>query len=79
MSTNYRAYQVNLVSGSTALGNGSAYPKVWGIMKGQGSVNGSVSLQGGGSIDLNDLDVHQIFPCYPKSITINAGGLYILS
>ncbi len=79
MSTNFRAYQIDLVSSSVALGPGTNYPKAWGVMKGQNNVNGSISLQGGGSLPLADLDAHQIFPCYPKSVTISSGGLYILS
>jgi hypothetical protein len=78
--TNYRAYKIDVASsGSTALGEGSNYPKVWGIMKGEFNVSGSVTLQGGGNLNLASLDNHQIFPCYPKLLTITAGSLYILS
>ena len=79
MSTNYRAYKVDLVSGSTALGDKSAYPRAWGIMKGEFNVSGSLTLEGGGNINLVALDNHQIFPCYPRSLTITTGSLYILS
>ena len=48
-------------------------------MKGEGGVSGSLSLEGGGSLNLASLDNHQIFPCYPQSITISAGALYLLS
>ena len=79
MSTNYRAYKVDVVSGSTALGDKSAYPRAWGIMKGEFNVSGSLTLEGGGNINLVTLDNHQIFPCYPRSLTITTGSLYILS
>ncbi len=80
MSTNYRAYKVDLASsGSTRLGESSLYPKAWAIMKGEGNVSGSLTLEGGGNINLTSLDNHQIFPCYPKLLTITAGSLYILS
>jgi hypothetical protein len=77
---NYRTYKVDLAtSGSTALGEGSTYPRVWGIMKGEGNVSGSLTLEGGGNINLASLDNHQIFPCYPKLLTITTGSLYMLS
>ena len=76
---NYRTYSVAVVSGSVGLGPNSAYPRAWGIMKGEGNVSGSLELEGGGTFNLASLDNHQIFPCYPKSITISAGALYILS
>lgn len=66
-------------SGSTALGEGSLYPKAWGIMKGEGNVSGSLTLAGGGTLNLASLDNHQIFHCYPKLLTITQGSLYVLS
>ena len=78
MSTNYRTYKIDLVSGSVAFGEYSQYPKAWGIMKGENNCSGSVLLEGGGSINLASLDNHQIFPCYPKQLTITAGALLIL-
>ncbi len=79
MSTNYRAYKVEVVSGSVALGPGSDRPSVWGVMKGQNNPSGSLTLEGGGSIDFKDIDQHQIFPCYPRLITVGSGTMYILS
>lgn len=76
---NYRAYKVDIVSGSVGLGPKSQYDRAWGVMKGETNVSGSLTLEGGGSINLASLDNHQIFPCYPKSVTISAGALYILS
>lgn len=77
---NYRAYKIDVASsGSTAMGDKSAYPRAWGIMKGEFNVSGSLVLEGGGTINLASLDNHQIFPCYPRSLTITTGSLYILS
>ena len=77
--SNYRAYKIDFVSGSTGLGAGSPYPKAWGVMKGEANCSGSVLLEGGGTINLASLDNHQIFPCYPKLLTITAGSILILS
>ncbi len=79
MSTNYRAYKIDFITGSTALGEGSDYPKVWGVMKGEANCSGSLTLEGGGNLSLASLDNHQIFPCYPKAVTVSAGTLIILS
>ena len=78
MSTNYRAYKISIVSASCALGKGTAYPNTWGIMKGQNNPSGSVNLQGGGSLDFKDIDQHQIFPCYPQSVSVSSGTIIIL-
>jgi hypothetical protein len=78
MSTNYRAFKVSIVSSSVALGKGTAYPNVWGIMRGEGNPSGSINLEGGGSINLTSIDNHQIFPCYPKSVTLSSGAIIIL-
>jgi hypothetical protein len=48
-------------------------------MKGEFGVSGSVTLEGGGSINLGSLDNHQIFPCYPSAISCSAGTILILS
>ena len=58
---------------------GQPLDKVWGVMKGEYNVSGSLTLQGGGTLNLASLDNHQIFPCYPQSMTISAGSLYLLS
>jgi len=76
---NYRAFSVAQVSGSIGLGANSEYPRAWGIMKGENNCSGSILLEGGGSINLASLDNHQIFPCYPKALTITAGAVLILS
>jgi hypothetical protein len=74
----YRAYKVSTVSGSVALGKGTAYPNVWGVMRGEGNPSGSVALAGGGVINLTSIDNHQIFPCYPVYLTISSGAVIIL-
>ena len=79
MSTNYRTYKIDLVSGSVGMGPGSAYPRAWAVMKGEAQASGSLAVEGGGSINLTSIDTHQIFPCYPKSLTLTAGYMYILS
>ena len=79
MSTNYRAYKIDLVSGSVGMGENSAYPRAWAIMKGEANASGSLHVEGGGSINLTSIDNHQIFPCYPASLTLTQGYIYILS
>ena len=74
----YRAFKVSTVSGSVALGKGTDYPNVWGVMRGEGNPSGSVSLAGGGIINLVSIDNHQIFPCYPIYLTISSGAMIIL-
>jgi hypothetical protein len=79
MSTNYRAFSAIAVSSSVGLGPNSQYPRAWGVMKGEANASGSLELEGGGIISLASLDNHQVFPCYPKALTISAGAIYILS
>jgi hypothetical protein len=78
-STNFRAFRVEAITGSIAMGPTSKYSRVWGVMKGEFGVSGSLSLEGGGSINLGSLDNHQIFPCYPSAISCSAGTILILS
>lgn len=78
MSTNYRAYKVSIVSASCALGKGTSYPNVWGIMRGEGNPSGSILLQGGGSLNLASIDNHQIFPCYPAALQNLTGSVIVL-
>jgi hypothetical protein len=74
----YRAFKVSIVSSSVALGKGTAYPNVWGIMRGEGNPSGSITLQGGGSISLASIDNHQIFPCYPSGLINITGSVLVL-
>jgi hypothetical protein len=62
-------------TGSTGL----PLDNVWGIMKGEANCSGSLTLEGGGNLSLASLDNHQIFPCYPKSLTVSAGTIILLS
>ena len=77
-ASSYRINKVSIVSGSTNLGKGTSYPNVWGIMKGQNNASGSLNLAGGGSISFQDIDQHQIIPCYALSVTVNSGTIMIL-
>ena len=79
MSVNQRTYKIDLVSGSVAFGPYSQYPKAWAIMKGEANASGSLHVEGGGSINLTSINNHQIFPCYPASLTLTQGYIYILS
>ena len=74
----YRAFKVSIVSSSVALGKGTAYPNVWGIMKGEGFPSGSIALAGGGSLNLGSIDNHQIFPCYPIALQNITGSVIVL-
>jgi hypothetical protein len=74
----YRAFKVSIVSSSVSLGKGTAYPNVWGIMKGEGLPSGSIALAGGGSINLASIDNHQIFPCYPIALQNITGSVIVL-
>jgi hypothetical protein len=62
-------------TGSTGL----PLDKVWAVMKGEFGVSGSLTLEGGGTLNLGSLDNHQIFPCYPKSLVVSAGSILLLS
>jgi hypothetical protein len=48
-------------------------------MRGESNPTGSINLEGGGSINFASIDNHQIFPCYPKSITMVTGSIILLS
>lgn len=74
----YRAFKVSIVSSSVALGKGTDYPNVWGIMKGEAMPSGSIALAGGGAINLGAIDNHQIFPCYPIALQNITGSVIIL-
>ena len=77
--TSYRAFRADIITGSITMGPNSQYSRVWGIMKGESSPTGSINLEGGGSINFASIDNHQIFPCYPKSITMVTGSIILLS
>jgi hypothetical protein len=74
----YRVFKITAVSSSVALGKGTDYPNVWGIMRGAGNPSGSIALAGGGIINLVSIDKHQIFPCYPIALQNISGSVYVL-
>ena len=74
----YRASKASIVSSSVSLGKGTAYPNVWGIMRGEGNPSGSIAMAGGGSINLASIDNHQIFPCYPIALQNITGSVIVL-
>jgi hypothetical protein len=78
-STNFRAFRADTITGSITLGPNTQYSRVWGIMRGEGNPTGSLTLEGGGVINFVSIDNHQIFPCYPKSITMVTGSIILLS
>ena len=84
--TNYRIFKINsFVSGSnyTKLGNWDTtgdYTKAWGVMTPVGiATSGSVTLEGGGDLLLQQLTPGQIYPCYPAAIRVSAGTGSVLS
>jgi hypothetical protein len=74
-STTVTTYPQQNSTGSTGL----PLDRVWGIMKGETNCSGSLTLEGGGSINLASLDNHQIFPCYPTALVVSAGTVILLS
>jgi len=84
--TNYRISKINYFTSSstwTKVGSQdttSTYNRAWGVMIPSGSVvAGSLTLEGGGEIYLNQLVPGQIYPCYPTAIRVSAGTGSILS
>jgi hypothetical protein len=58
----------------------SSLTRAWGIMTQVGApTSGSVKLEGGGSILLQQLTPGQIYPCYPTLISVSAGSASVLS
>ena len=78
---NYQGREVNIgpIQYNSTGSTGLPLDSVWGVMKGEFGVSGSLTLEGGGSINLGSLDNHQIFPCYPKSLVVSAGTILLLS
>ena len=84
--TNYRIAKINYFTSSSAWtkvgrhDTTSTYDKAWGIMTLNGVVtSGSVALEGGGELQLQNLIAGQIYPCYPTAIRVSAGSGSILS
>ena len=40
---------------------------------------GTITLEGGGTIDIADIATGVPFPCYPIGVTATAGSVYVLS
>jgi len=76
--SNYRIYKATAVSSSVALGKGTDYPNVWGIMRGESNPSGSVQFAGGGGLNFGSIDNHQIIPCYPIGVTVSSGAIIVL-
>jgi hypothetical protein len=85
--TNYRIYKVSSFASSSAwtkLGNEAAdsspLSNAWGIMTPVGmATSGSVTVEGGGDLILEQLTPGQIYPCYPTAIRVSAGTGSVLS
>lgn len=84
--TNYRIFKIDsFVSGSdyTKLGNWDTtgnYSRAWGVMTPVGiTTSGSVTIEGGGNLLLQQLTPGQIYPCYPTAILVSAGTGSVLS
>lgn len=79
--TNIRTYKSTLLStgqsGSYNL-SGSSEQRVWGILR-NNAASGSLSLEGGGVISISDLNAGVPFPCYPISVNVITGSVYVLS
>ena len=77
--TNYRIAKIDYFTSSsvwTKVGNHAttSYTKAWGIMTPVGmATSGSVTLEGGGDLFLQNLTPGQIYPCYPTAIRVSAG------
>lgn len=86
--TYYRIYKViGTISSATQNTDPGEYPPVtdpiytyktrWGILVASGS-KGSVSLTGGGSIDLSHLAAGRPIPCQASFVSCSSGTVYIL-
>lgn len=84
--TNYRIYKVSTFTSSSAwtkLGahdSTNSYNKAWGIMTHVGmDTSGSVTVEGGGDLQLQHLIPGEVYPCYPTAIRVSAGTGSVLS
>lgn len=77
---NYRAYKsTKLTVGQSGSYNLPTSPSTaWGIIK-AGASSGSLSLEGGGVIEIADLTAGVPFPCYLTGVSVTAGSVYVLS
>lgn len=76
--TNYRAYKSTAITSAE-----SPYyliddaPKHWGIFVSSSS-QGTLTLEGGGTIPLNVLAGKEVFPCYASVVNVTTGSVYVL-
>jgi hypothetical protein len=78
-NSNGREVTIGPIQYNSTGSTGLPLDNVWAIMKGEFPCSGSLTLEGGGSINLGSIDQHQIFPCYPKSLVVSAGTILLLS
>jgi len=84
--TNYRIFKISTFTSSsvvTKIGRHDTtgnYDKAWGVMTPVGfATSGSVSVEGGGSLALQQLTPGQVYPCHPVGIQLSAGSASLLS
>jgi hypothetical protein len=76
---NYRTYKsTKLTSGQSGSFNISGSASAWGVMR-SSTGTGTITLEGGGTIDVADIATGITFPCYPIRVTATAGSVYVLS
>jgi len=63
-------------SGTGSLAN-PKLTKAWGVMVGT-ATGGSIDFDNSGSIQVADMIVGEVYPCYPRAVTANSGSIYIL-
>ena len=76
---NYRAFKVDVVSGSVGLGPKSAYDRAWGVMKDHSTSTATITLAGGGTLAGSHMIAGEIYPCYPAAILVSSGSFMLLS
>jgi hypothetical protein len=77
--TNYRTFKsTKLTSGQSGSFNLSGSSNAWGVMR-SSSGAGTITLEGGGTIDVADIAAGVPFPCYPTGVTATGGSVYVLS
>lgn len=77
--TNYRTFKATkLTSGQSGSFNLSSSTSAWGVMR-SSTGTGTITLEGGGTIDIADIATGVPFPCYPIGVSATTGSVYILS
>jgi hypothetical protein len=76
---NYRTYKsTKRTSGQSGSFNLSGSTNAWGVMR-SSTATGTITLEGGGTIDIADIATGVPFPCYPIGVAATAGSVYVLS